>query len=488
MSTIDLLIINPNPSKSIYQGLASEHKAIETPIWAGMLAAGVRNKNFEVVIIDAEAEDLTNHLVLKKIEEYKPRLIGIVVYGQHPSASTQNMPAATELCYAIKNDLPDIEILLLGSHVTALPERTLREEKCDFICKGEGLYTLIGLLNKKRDLKKIPGLGYRDNKNIIINPSAPLISQNDLESELPSVAYDLLPMKKYRAHNWHSFDSIESRMPYASIYTSLGCPFSCDFCCINAPFETNTFRYFRPEFIISKFDELALKYNVRNIKIADEMFVLREEHFLKLCDLLIERNHGFNIWAYSRIDTIRPSHIGKLKKAGINWLVIGIESHSAHVRQGMRKGKFTELDIFRTIKMIQDAGIHVLGNYIFGLPDDDFSSMDTTLELAQKLNCELANFYCAMAYPGSNLFKTALDQNWPLPKNWEAFSQHAYECEPLPTKFLSAKDVLHFRDQAWLKYHKSEKYLSMIQEKFGPQTFEHMKKLSETKLKRKLLE
>lgn len=488
MSVMDLVIINPNPAKSIYQGLTDEYKAIETPIWAGMLAAGLRAKNHSVMIIDAEAENLTNTLVLKRLEDYKPKLVAIVVYGSHPSASTQIMPAAGELCREIKNSLPHLKTVMLGSHISALPLRTLKEEACDYVVQGEGLYTLHALLQKNVDLRKVPGLTFKDGEDVLLNERAPLISQAQLEIDLPSVAYDLLPMDKYRAHNWHCFDSINERMPYASIYTSLGCPFHCDFCCINVPFGGSSFRFWRPEFIIQKFDELALKYKVKNIKIADEMFVLREDHFLKICDLLIERNYGLNLWAYSRIDTVKPHHLDKLKKAGVNWLVLGIESHSAHVRQGITKGKFSEADIVRTVRMIQDAGIRVLGNYIFGLPDDNKESMETTLRLAQELNCELANFYSAMAYPGSKLFTQAQEQGLKLPSSWEGYSQHSYECEPLPTKYLSAKEVLTFRDEAWKRYHQSERYLKMVQDKFGMETYQHMLKLSEKTLKRKILE
>ena len=54
-------------------------------------------------------------------------------------------------------------------------------------------------------------------------------------------------------------------------------------------------------------------------------------------------------------------------------------------------------------------------NYIFGLPDDTMDSMRTTLDLARTLNTEWANFYCAMAYPGSPLYDLAKQKHWALP-------------------------------------------------------------------------
>ena len=76
---------------------------------------------------------------------------------------------------------------------------------------------------------------------------------------------------------------------------------------------------------------------------------------------------------------------------------------------------------------IQKAGIRVIGNFIFGLPDDDMNTMTQTLDLALELNCEFANFYSAMAYPGSPLYLQAVSKELPLPENWSGFSQHSYD-------------------------------------------------------------
>ena len=96
--------------------------------------------------------------------------------------------------------------------------------------------------------------------------------------------------------------------------------------------DSNMFRWWEPEFIIKQFDEIA-KMGVKNVKIADELFVLNPRHFMKVCELLIERDYGFNIWAYSRIDTCKPEYLETLKKAGVNWLGLGIENPNQILRQ-----------------------------------------------------------------------------------------------------------------------------------------------------------
>ena len=118
----------------------------------------------------------------------------------------------------------------------------------------------------------------------------------------------------------------------------------------------NKFRFWEPEFTIKQLDYLA-EQGVTQLKVADEMWVLKPKHFMKLCDLIIERDYGFNIWAYSRIDTIRPQYLEKLKAAGVNWLGLGIEAGNQDIRREITKGKFEDINIREVVKMIQDAGI-----------------------------------------------------------------------------------------------------------------------------------
>ena len=231
------------------------------------------------------------------------------------------------------------------------------------------------------------------------------------------------------------------------------------------------------------------KYGVTNIKIPDEMFFLHPNHVIEICDLIIERGYDLNIWAYARIDTVQQSLLSKLKRAGFNWLGLGIESGSVHVRDGSLKA-IDEENIFETVEQIKQADINIGANYIFGLPDDDFDSMQQTLDLALSLNTELCNFYSAMAYPGSPLHKMAREKNIMLPESpggpgWIGYSQHAYETFPLKNDQLSISDIIQFRDDAHNKYFSSHNFLNLIESKFGNSTREHLEDINKIKLRRK---
>ena len=206
-----------------------------------------------------------------------------------------------------------------------------------------------------------------------------------------------------------------------------------------------------------------------------------------IADLIVKNGFDLNIWAYARVDTINFDNLKALKRAGVNWLGLGIESASTVVRDGANK-RMRSKDIAEVVRRIQDAGIRVGANYIFGLPDDTMETMRETLDLALELNTEWANFYSAMAYPGSRLYDNAISDRWPLPYQWHGYSQHSYETHPLPTKYIGAADVLRFRDEAFHRYFENTAYLSMVEGKFGRKVREHIVSMTKVRLRRRLLE
>ena len=502
MSNLDILFVHPNAAKEVYQGLSKGLSAIEPPIWAALLANHVRSKGYHnIAILDCEAEGLNAFESAKKIEDFNPKLVVFVVYGQQPSASAQNMLGVHNCLEILKDNNESRKVLITGLYPSAVSRKTMQDERADFVCQGEGPKTITALmqisnLSDPSQLKNVPGLWYRDSGKICFTKPAPLITQEQMQTELPGMAWDLLPMDKYRTSNWHAMSNNNETAPFASLYTSLGCPFRCSFCCINAPFGNNNvenwdyarnkFRFWDPDYIINEFETIH-QMGIRNVKIADEMFVLKQNHFMNLCDKIIEREYDFNIWAYARIDTVKKSYLDTLKKAGVEWLALGIESGNGVVRKDVVKGRFTDIKIADLVKEIQDAGINVIGNYIFGLPEDNVDTMRETLELAKDLNCEFSNFYCSMAYPGSKLYLDALKEGHTLPHTYTGYSQHSYDMRPLDTKHISAAEVVKFRDAAFNEYYENPKYLHFIKEKFGQETHDGIVRMCEYKLKRKLL-
>jgi radical SAM superfamily enzyme YgiQ (UPF0313 family) len=497
VKSLDALLVTPPSRLEVYQNLSNSFAAIEPPVWSMLIARYLINKGYNVEILDAEAENLSHKETAQIIAKKNPLLTVFMIYGQQPSASTQCMPAGNKTC-AFLNEFSNNELntIVVGTHASALSYETISEGVFKFVCQGEGPITIKKLIDhlKKNYLKleEIEGLWFKNKNGEIVGNKASRMFEN-LDNDLPGQEWSLLDMSKYKAHNWHTFHDLNSRNKYASLQTSLGCPFKCTFCCINAPFERNTIRFWSPEHIGKELDILVNKYSIFNIKIPDEMFVLNPKQVTGICDEILKRGLGdkLNFWAYARIDTLNDDEmLKKMIKSGFKWLAIGVESGSKHVRDGVIKGRFQTQDIKKIIEKVRNFGFNVGANYIFGLPDDDENSMKETLDLAIDVNSEWANFYSAMAYPGSQLYTLAKKNRWQLPDDeggpgWIGYSQHSYETLPLRTEKIKASQVLEFRDYAFNAYFTNANYLSLVKKKFGDQVIKHIEEMNKYKIKRK---
>ncbi len=509
---IDVLFINPGNPKGIYQDLSNKYSAIEPPTWSLLLAESCRAKKFKVDILDCNALRYSNNDALIHINKIMPKLIVFVVYGQNVNAGTTNMSGAVSLADYLKKKKIKTKISFIGSHVQALPKETLeKESSIDFVFTNEGVYALHNLLSKadysEKSLSSTKGIAFRDNSgNIKINLSERIVPQENLEVDLPGYAWDLLPYKEkpldlYRSPMWHANYIEEKRSPYAAIQTSIGCQFKCEFCMINlinrddeseigVASNYSGMRYWRPEFIIKEFDKL-ISLGVKTIRITDEMFLLNPKYYKPLCEMLAARNDKdeLQLWAYSRVDTVkRPEILDLVRKAGIKWLCLGIESGDKTIRLEISKGKFEDVDVTKVVKQIHTAGINVMANYIFGLPGDNEETIKKTFDLSLEM-CTLGwNTYAAMALPGSSLYKQAVENNIELPKTYSGYSFHAYDTIPLPTKYLKNFEVLKMRDEAFINYHTDKKYLKKIEENFGSEAKKNIEEMTKIKLKRRIIE
>ena len=506
---MDVLFVNPDSSLKAYQDLAKVYSAIEPPTWALLLAESCRSKNFHVGIMDCDAEKITIEESLTRIELLKPRLIVFVVYGQNPNSGTTSMIGALALAKEIKSSHIHTKICFVGSHTSALPMEVLNHSCVDLVLLNEGVYALHNLLksNLADDLVSIKGIGYKKRGPSgflmpTLNPPQSVVPQERMDEDLPGYAWDLLPYRLkpldlYRAHFWHAGFDHDKRTPFAAIYTSLGCSFACDFCMINivnrvdnggevSAANSKGMRFWSPAWVKREMNKLA-DLGVKTLRISDEMFFLNRKYYNPILENAIAEDFGFNMWTYSRVDTVRRDALELFKRAGVNWLALGVEAGNQLVRQEVSKGSFKEVNIRDVCKTIGDADINIISNYIFGFPDDTLETMQETLELALELNTEMANMYPCQALPGSPMYYTAKKNGWALPSSYEGYAFLSYESQPLPTKHLSSAEVLKFRDAAWQRYFTNPAYLGLVGRRFGLLEKRNIEDMASIPLKRKLL-
>ncbi len=506
---LDVLFVNADSSLQAYQGLAKTYSAIEPPTWALLLAQACRAKDFGVAILDCDAEKLSLPDAVSRIHSANPRLVVFVVYGQNPNSGTTGMIGASALASELKQQHPEFPVCFTGSHTSALPLEVLQLPFVDFVLLNEGVYALQNLLRTdlRSGLRAVRGVGYKSvgqsgERHPILNEPQSVVPQDRMDIDMPGYAWDLLPYRSrpldlYRAHFWHAEFDHDKRTPFASIYTSLGCTFACDFCMINIVNRTDNangvdasqsrgMRFWSSKLIAGELEALA-KMGVETIRISDEMFFLNRKYYEPLLQDIIERDLRLRMWAYARVDTVRHEYIELFKRAGINWLALGIEAGNQAVRQEVSKGSFQEVNIRAVCEKVRAGGMNIISNYIFGFSDDTIATMQETLDLALELNTEMANMYPCQALPGSPMYQMARQKGWKLPETYSGYAFLSYDSEPLPTKYVTAAEVLKFRDEAWQQYFSNPAYLKLVASKFGDKERANVEDMAKVRLRRKLL-
>lgn len=508
---IDIVFISPNNAAVTYQALAETYSAIEPPTWSLLLAESVRSAGYKPEIIDCLAEALPDNVIVQRIIEMSPRLICFVVFGQNVNAGTTNMSGAVRLAAQIKKNGVTTPIGFIGSHVQALPEETLkREPAIDYVFLNEGVFALRELLSFEQvclnALQSVSGLALRIDDKVVFTGPPRVVPQERMDELLPGYAWDLLPAKNapldlYRSPYWHAEYMSEFRSPYAAIQTSIGCPFKCSFCMINLINKNDT----APESVASNYSgmrfwsinvvekELSklVALGVKTIRITDEMFLLNKKYYKPIIEALIHLNKhdDLRLWVYSRIDTVpTPEELVNIRKAGIRWLCLGIESGDKKIRLEVSKGKFEQVDVEQVVAQVEDAGINVMANYIYGLPGDTPETIQQTFELSAKLNTLGWNTYAAMALPGSPLYAKAKEEGQLLPSRYEEFSFHSYETIPMSNENMKASEILRLRDEKFTEYFSRSKFLLRIEEKFGKMARDNIELMNSKILRRKIIE
>ena len=380
----------------------SEHPTL--PVGLMSIAACLEQASSQVEVLDLL---LTHYLPLKieeKLRLYKPQIIGI-------TSVTMNFLQASQIIRFCKEIDPEVITIIGGPHVTFTVEQTLRENPwIDIVIRGEGEETmveLIGVLEKgDRDmLDSIPGLAFIKDNQIVITPPRPFLT--DVNS-LPRPASHLFPLARYRA--------LQAGF---SILTGRGCPFNCIFC-VGHKMVGKTGRYRDPVLVVDEIED-ACNYGFGLICIEDDLFTLNHRHVYAICDEILKRKLTVSWSVFARVDTINKPLLVKMKEAGCENILFGVESGNQEILDIIKKK--TSLDkIRRAVDLCKAVGIDVFASFIIGLPGETRQTLKATAEFARELG-SYYGFHVLTPFPGTEIRDKAAEYGLNiLSYNWEDYN------------------------------------------------------------------
>jgi len=350
------------------------------PLGLAYIAAVLEKEGSEVQVQDFLVTEYSKGKLEGKIVDFAPEIVGI-------TSVTMNYPIASRILRDCKEIDGNIITVIGGPHVSFWAEEALEEAPwIDIVVRGEGEYTMLEIARGK-SLKEIDGIAFSENGGVVLTEPRQWIENLD---ELPFPARHLFPLSRYRAL---SSD--------CGLITSRGCPFHCIFC-LGPKMVGKKGRFRNIKLIVDEIEEI-LEYGFKTINMADDLFTLNRKHLYAFCDEVMARKLKFKWSANSRVDTVDPELLGKMKEAGCFFICYGVESGNQKILDIARK-KITLEKIKEAVKLSKDAGIKSLASFIIGLPGETKKTLKESVNFAEELGPYYA-FHLLAPFPGTEVWE-----------------------------------------------------------------------------------
>lgn len=384
------------------------------PVVMAYGATMLKNHGHEVLWADGVAEKLSFQQWLAKLQKFEPDLIAI-------ETKTPVVKRHWSIINLIKKRLPKTQIVLMGDHVTALPQESLRKSQVDWIITGGDydfmLTNLVEHLDKKAKLKT--GFWYWKGRKIINSGNFEL--KNNLD-DLPMIDRKLTHWEWYAYKNSNFF-----RTPGA--YTMFGrdCWWGkCTFCSWTTLFPGGTFRKLSVKKALEEVQNLVENFGVKEI--MDDSGTFMTGPWLKdFCQAMIKTglNRKVKIDCNLRFATVlKQEDYDLMKRAGFRFVLYGLESGEQKTIKKINKNINLE-EVEDHLRMAKKAGLNPHLTVMVGYPWEKQRDIDKTVQLIKSLaNKDLFDSLQAtivIPYPGTPLFKYCQKKKLLRSTNWDKY-------------------------------------------------------------------
>lgn len=436
------------------------------PYVIGLLFSVIKQHGYDLYVIDANIDDLSEEAVKKKIADEKPDLVMV-------SAMTIMYRRMTHTAFRLIKEVDKNIISVVGGiYPTQSLNMIIKDPNIDFIVSGEAeerLPQLLQAIEAGSGFDKLDGVSYKKDgsPNFTINASRAFIQNLD---SIPFPDYSLVDVKKYSMYGQKYTQNFQFRQfPFAETMSSRGCSFKCTFCSSNDLYAGRpTIRYRSPQNVLAEIDMLVKTQGTRELIFLDDSFLQSKKRFMEIMQGIIDRQYGL-LWKSNNLSIFLMDEevVQMMKKSGCYQLNVSIESGSQRTLDAIKKPVKLH-KISKTIQRIKDAGIELTSNFVIGFPHETMEDIRETFKYAEEIDIDLVLFSIATPLPATELYDEAISAG-ALPEdfNLEEFEFYGFgrgvittpEFTPWELQVMRAFewDRINFKTQA-----KKEKICSLL--------------------------
>ena len=450
-----ILLLNPpflnKYSKSSRSPAVTKSATIYFPLWLSYAAGVLDKERYTLKLIDAPARCITKEDCLEEIRAFNPDMVVV-------DTSTASINSDLAYSKVLKDTLPAVKIVLVGTHVSATVKEILPEYKdyVDFIARHEYDYTIPEIakaLEGKMNFEDVLGISYCENGELKETANRPYIQNLD---ELPFVS---MVYKKYL--NYKDYFYAHVSYPTISIFSSRGCPSKCFYCMYSQVMFGKGYRKRSAKNLFEEIQYIVANFpDVNEILIDDDNFAVDQKNVQEFCKMMIENRIQLK-WVVQCRVTLSYETMVLMRKAGCRLVVVGYESGSQKVLDGMRKGITLEMS-----RKFNDAAkrakMRVHGCFMVGNPGETKETMQETLAFAKSLTMDTVQFFPLMVYPGTEAYDWAKESGYIKANSYDEWilPNGMHNCV-ISTPKITSEELVSFCNHARREFYLRPKYILM---------------------------
>jgi hopanoid biosynthesis associated radical SAM protein HpnJ len=413
------------------------------PTWLAQPAALVAGSK----LIDAPPAGLTMDDVLPLAKQYEL----LVMHTSTPSFAND-----VKVARAMKEQNPALKVGLVGAKVAVQPEESLKAagSAIDFVARNEFDFTILEVAEGK-PFDNIDGISYVNAEGQVVhNKEREVLEDMD---KLPFVS------KVYK-ENLRIEDYFIGYLkhPYLSIYTGRGCKSRCTFCLWPQTVGGHRYRTRSVEHVIEE-----IKYAKENFPQVKEFF-FDDDTFtdnLPRAEAIARELGKLGVtWSCNAKANVPRETLQILKENGLRLLLVGYESGNQQILHNIKKGLLIDV-AKRFTQDCHDLGITIHGTFILGLPGESQETIKETIEFAKAINPHTIQVSLGAPYPGTYLYKQALENGWLDSDHAELIDEQGIQIAPLHYPHLSHQEIFDAMETFYKKfYFRPRKIGSIVKE------------------------
>ena len=385
--------INPGPNPELPIEDVKKMVGAAPPLGMLYIATYLRENGIETSIIDEAVLGYSLTDIIDWVKKEEPDLLGF-------STCSSSGRKAALIAEKVKQENPNIITVFGNFYATFNAERILKKYPfVDMIIRGEGEYTSLELtkcIAENGNLKKVQGINFRNDGNIISTPDRPLIK--DIDS-LPFPDRELLDAEYHNT----TAGIVVAPKKFSSFVSSRGCVFRCRFCGCRR-LARNLWRSRSVENILEELHLLSSQ-GYKQFLFVDDNFTLNTKRVIKVCQRLKKEKVDIEFFAEGRVDNCPQDMLWAMSKANCRMMYFGIENCVQKILDYYDK-QTTSQQAIDALKKAKKAGIDVtVASFILGAPHETRQEIWETLKFAQKIEADIPQFNMLATFPGTDIWE-----------------------------------------------------------------------------------